>query len=204
MKCLKRCCLIAVASLALACFASGSVRAQSPDVDYLYRKVRELYSAARYAEALPFAQQLLAASEQTLSPDDPQLAAVLYDVSHVYRLLSRDNDAVALLNRALAVREKALGRDHPDVGQILIVLGVIYDSDGRFAEAEPLYKRVIGIAEKSRSPQLIAIGLNDLAQSYYLQGRYADALPLGERALAYMTRALKPDDPELAAELVLS
>jgi tetratricopeptide (TPR) repeat protein len=123
MNWVRRYCVLVVASMALACCASASVRAQSADVAYLYQHMNELLYAGRFAEALPFAQQLQAASEQMLSPDDPRLASVLYDIVDEYRMLGRTDEGAALLKRALAIREKVFGPNHPEVGQILIMLG---------------------------------------------------------------------------------
>lgn len=201
MKCLKRCCLLVVVSLTLACCTLASARAQPADVAELDRRWNELRRTGRHAEALQVGLQLLAAFEQTVAPDDPRLGYALFDIAEDYRVLSRTAEAVPLYKRAIAIWENALGPDHVGVGKILASLGATYDLDGRYAEAEPVYKRAIAIAEKSGNPRLIGITLNNLAVHYAEQGRYADAIPLGERALAYMTRALKPDDPNLATEL---
>jgi tetratricopeptide (TPR) repeat protein len=44
----------------------------------------------------------------------------------------------------------------------------------------------------------VATSLNNLALVYQAQGRYADAEPLYERALAIKEEALGPDHPEVA------
>jgi tetratricopeptide (TPR) repeat protein len=201
MNCVRRYCVLAVASLTLACCTLASALAQPADLVELDRRFNELQDARRYAEALPVAQQILAAYDQMFAPDDPRLASPLYVFANFYRTLRRTNDAVALYKRAIAIREKAEGPDAVGVGQILVALGNTYGEDGSYAEAEPLLKRAIAIAEKSRNPRLIAIALNNLAASYYEQYRFADAVPLAERALAYSTRVLKPDDPSLVTEL---
>jgi tetratricopeptide (TPR) repeat protein len=47
----------------------------------------------------------------------------------------------------------------------------------------------------------VAASLNNLAQLYQAQGRYADAEPHYKRALAIYEKALGPDHPNLAASL---
>jgi CHAT domain-containing protein len=189
------------ASLALACCTLAPALAQPVDLPELDRRFNELQDAGRNAEALPVAQQILAAYDRMFAPDDPRLATPYYVFANFYRKLRRTNDAVALYKRALAIREKSEGPDAVGVGQVLVALGNTYGEDGSYAEAEPALKRAIAIAEKSGNPRLIAITLNNLAATYYEQYRFADAVPLAERALAYSTRVLKPDDPALATEL---
>jgi CHAT domain-containing protein/tetratricopeptide (TPR) repeat protein len=181
--------------------SASAQSSQSADEADLNHRVAQAFNVGRYAEALPLAQQLLASYERRLSPDDPELARMLYQVADIYRLLHRTDDAMALYRRALAIRERTLGPDDPYVGQVLSDMGLAVLDDGRYADAEPIFQRLIAIAEKLRKPGYIATALNNLAGVYARQGRFADAIPLGERALAEQKRAVKADDPELATEL---
>jgi CHAT domain-containing protein/tetratricopeptide (TPR) repeat protein len=179
--------------------AQSTQAADEADLDH---RVALAFNVGRYAEALPLAQQLLASYERRLSPDDPELARMLYQVADVYRVLNRGDDAMALYRRALAIREGALRPDEAYVGQVLSAMGLTLLDDGRYAEAEPIFQRLIAIAEKLRKPKYMATALNGLAGVYGVQGRFTDAIPLAERALAERKRAVKADDPDLAAELV--
>jgi tetratricopeptide (TPR) repeat protein len=178
--------------------AQSTQTAEEVDLDH---RSAQAYHAGRYAEALPLAQQLLASYERRLSPDDPKLAGMLYQVADVYRLLNRPDDAMALYKRALAIREHAFGPDDAYVGQVLSKMGITLLEDGRYVDAEPIFQRLIAIAEKLRKPGYMATALNNLAGVYANQGRFADAIPLAERALAERKRAVKADDPDLATEL---
>ena len=54
--------------------------------------------------------------------------------------------------------------------------------------------------EKADGPdaEIVASGLIILAELYRMQGRYADAEPLNQRALAIREKTSAPDDPYLA------
>ena len=45
---------------------------------------------------------------------------------------------------------------------------------------------------------MLATSLNNLAEVYRLQGRYAEAKPLYKRSLAIREKTLGPEHPELA------
>ena len=47
----------------------------------------------------------------------------------------------------------------------------------------------------------MALGLNNLAELYRAQGKYAEAEPLHKRALAIREKALGPEHPEVAQSL---
>jgi tetratricopeptide (TPR) repeat protein len=91
---------------------------------------------------------------------------------------------------------------------------------GRYAEAEPLYKRAVAIYEQalqyealrggfpaleSREAKLVqhvlAVTLNNLAELYSTQGRYAEAEPLHKRSLAIKEKALDPNHIAVATSL---
>lgn len=68
-------------------------------------------------------------------------------------------------------------------------------------EAEPLYQRVLAICENVLGPEHpdTASSLNNLAELYRNQGRYAQAEPLFQRALAIREQVLGPEHPNTAA-----
>ncbi len=47
----------------------------------------------------------------------------------------------------------------------------------------------------------VALGLNNLALLFYDQGKYTEAEPLYQRALAILEKALGPDHPDLVTGL---
>ncbi len=71
-----------------------------------------------------------------------------------------------------------------------------------YADAEKLLLAALKEAEKfgEQDPRL-ATSLNNLAVLYYAQGRYAQAEPLYQRALAIREKALGPEHPDVAQSL---
>jgi tetratricopeptide (TPR) repeat protein len=131
----------------------------SPEEAQLYNQMVEAHNAGHFAEALPFAEQVLALYERRLSPDDPKLAAMLDKVADLYRMLGRTDEALALFQRALAIEERAFGPDHLSVRIVLSSISRTLLDDGRSADAEPISKRMVAIAEKLRKPENISIAL---------------------------------------------
>jgi CHAT domain-containing protein len=196
---------LAFASI-LLCSHPPPASAQSLDAaKFYYDQMLAAYNDARYTEALPFAQQLQAICEREISPispNDPGLASLYFAIAHVYRVLDRTDVTMDLFGRALVIRERAFGPDHPLVGQVVIEMASTLSDHMRYSEAETMFQRAIAIAEKSRSPRDVAAALNDLSVTYNDQGRYLDAIRLGERALAELKRAVRSDDSEAAKQMV--
>ena len=70
-------------------------------------------------------------------------------------------------------------------------------------EAVPLYERLVRIREKALRPThpQLAISLNSLAESYRLQGRYAEAFVCYQKSLAINEALHGPEHPSVAAIL---
>ncbi len=70
-------------------------------------------------------------------------------------------------------------------------------------ESEDFAKRAVSIKEQVLGPQdsEVATSLNNLANFYYNQGKYAEAEPLHKRALAIWEKALGPEHPHVAVSL---
>ncbi len=71
-----------------------------------------------------------------------------------------------------------------------------------YAQAEKLFLAALKEAEKFGNPDpRLATSLNNLAELYRAQGRYAQAGPRYRRALAIREKALGPEHPDVAAVL---
>ena len=191
--------LIATAVLVLTFSAAPPSLAQSSAADELNQSVIELYRAGRYAEAVPLAQQVLAIRENALGPDHPYVAKALNNLAGLYDNQGKYDEAEPLYKRALAIREKALGPDHPDAAQSLNNLAVLYGTrasttrpsrctNGRWRSARRCWGQTTRRAQS----------LNNLAVLYKNQGKYAEAEPLYQRALAIYEKALGSDHPTRA------
>ena len=143
----------------------------------------------------------MAINEKALGPDHPDVARSLNNLAALYETQGRYADAEPLYKRSLAIREKALGPDHPDVASIAEQSGgrstaakVAMPMPNRCTSDRWRYvkKRLVPIIPMSR------ISLNNLAELYSIQGRYADAEPLYKRSLAIQEKVLGPDHPDVA------
>jgi tetratricopeptide (TPR) repeat protein len=156
-----------------------------PDVAVALNNLALLYERQRrYADAEPLYKRALAINEKGLGPDHSVVAIDVNNLASLYGDQGRYADAESLYKRSLSVSEKALGPDHPDVA--LNNLAVLYGRQARNSEAELLYKRSQAIWEKTLGPDHpnTALSLNNLAELYRLQGRYADALPFVKRTIS--------------------
>src|SRR5262249_11372141 len=109
------------ALLTILLFGNASLAAaqQVDEASDLNKKILELCTAARFADAIPLPQKVLAIREKALGRDHPDVAEPLNDLAVLYASQGRYADAEPLYQRSLAIREKALGRDHPDVAESL-------------------------------------------------------------------------------------
>ena len=80
--------------------------------------------------------------------------------------------------------------------------GVEAYQQGHYAEAEKYYLAALKEAETfgPEDPRL-PTRLNNLAELYRTQGKYAEAEPLYQRALAIWEKALGPEHPNVATSL---
>jgi len=182
----------------------GTGAAQKNEILALHAKVTELARAAKYAEALPFAERELAIAEKAFGPNHTAVAASLNDVARLYFQLGRFTEAEPYYRRTLLILEKVLDPGHREVAGALNNLANLYQNQGRFGDAEPLYRRALEIKEKTIGPDHpdVARSMHNLAMLYRSLGRYSDAEPLFTRSLAIRERTLGPDHREVAVSLI--
>lgn len=104
--------------------------------------------------------------------------------------------AIPIAQQALELVQKSFPIPNNPLEAISLgTLGSLYKSQGRWTEAEPLFDRALAIHEElfgdslrdgkaERPDRYFAISLNNLAELYRSQGRWAEAEPLYVRALA--------------------
>jgi len=173
------------------------------DIDALGQKVRELFYARKYDEALPMARRALELSEKLPPADEASLGFSLHNLALVREAQGAADEAMVLYERALPMREKDIGGDNIEIGQILNNLAALYQRSGRYTAAEPLYNRMIPIFEKALGPDhaAVATGLNNLAELYKDLGRFAEAEPVSKRSLAIREKTLGLDHPAVGTSL---
>ncbi len=169
----------------------------SSDWNQLNSQAVELHRQGEIAAAIPIAQQALDLVQKSFPvPNNPLEAFSLHTLGGLYKSQGRWTEAEPMLDRALAIRQE-LFRDRPDrdLAMSLNSLAELYRSQGRWAAAEPLYSRALAIYTelfgddlrdgKAERPNIDFAGcLNNLAELHVLQGRWAVAEPLHERAQA--------------------
>jgi tetratricopeptide (TPR) repeat protein/CHAT domain-containing protein len=219
--------LILAAMLLVNSFACAPAMAEH-DAAALEKTVGELFKAGKFSEAIPLAQRALAIDEKAVGPDNPNVATALTWLALLYKSQGRYADAEPLYKRALAIREKALAPDHPDVAAALNNLAALYQDQGRCADAEPIYKRAMAIREKALPPyhsdiatsldhaatmmvcfaaapaiaqQDDAAALEKKADELFKAGKFSEAMPLAQQALAIREKALGPDHLLVATSL---
>ena len=145
-------------------------------------------------EAESFYKKSIAACEQTLSPDDPQLARPLSELADLYR----DNDgfdmslAAPLYQRALALREKAFGPDNSLTAEVLSNQALLYFFLKNPTAGEQVAQRALVIQEKQFGPENLAVSttLNRLGLCQRDLGKFQESEVALKRALAIREKLL--------------
>lgn len=131
-------------------------------------------------------ERALAIQEKALGKEHPRLSVTLHNLALLLQGERQYDRAEPLYRRMLAIREVAFGKEHPEVALALNDLASLAALRGDMAGAESLHRQELAIREKTQGPQHteVARALLSLVNTYVQHGRYAEALPLCERALA--------------------
>jgi len=173
----------------------------------LAQKAESLSNKGRHAEAAIAANQALQLAEDSLKPDDPDIAVILNCLGTQHFAMGQFEQAEPLYKRALENAEKALGPNAPFVGDCLNNLAETYDAQGKSEQTEGMFLRALSIAKESvdTDPTFdksnLAIILTNLASLYARQGSNGQAEQLYKRAIEIWddeTGLLFPDPPQAA------
>jgi CHAT domain-containing protein/Tfp pilus assembly protein PilF len=169
----------------------------------LNQEVERLYQQDRYAEAIPYAEKVLAIYEKALGPEHLDTFASWSKLASLYVTVGAYDKAEPLHRRSLAFEEKVLGSEHPATAWGLYILALHYFTVGAYDKAEPLHKRSLAIREKVLGPEHLdtAMSLDGLGKLYTSMGAYDKAEPLVKRSLAIREKSLGSDDPQVAVSL---
>ena len=192
--------LFAIALAPLAVFGQSPSEGELKALD---SRVSALSQAGKYGEAVPLAEQYVAAAKERYGENAPQFAAALAQLGGLFRDTNRLSDAEPLLRSVLAIDEKSLGSDHPNVATDLNELALLLQNTNRLSEAESLMRRALAIYENRFGPDHVnvATALNNLALLLKDTNRLSEAEPLYRRALAIDEKSLGPDHPKVATDL---
>ncbi|NEQ33022.1 MAG: tetratricopeptide repeat protein, partial [Leptolyngbya sp. SIO4C5] len=173
------------------------------DAISLNQQMIQLYQAARYGEAIPIAEQVLALRRTTLEESHPAVAQSLNNLALLYQAQGRYVEAEPLYQESLEIRQTVLGESHPAVATSLNNLANLYQAQGRYVEAKSLYQESLEIRQAvlGESHPAVATSLSNLALLYQAQGRYAEAEPLYQESLDILRTVLGESHPNVATSL---
>ena len=183
--------------------SSWGALAQSPDFLAALQQYRALTGAGSYAEALPYAKQLVTLSEREFGADHPNTAVALNSLGLVYRGLGQLREAEDAFRRAETIQERARGPDDPQVIlSINNIASTLIEAD-RFSEAEPLLQRAqtIGAAKLPPDDPLRVDTIANLARVASGKGETGNAEALMKQVIAARERSLGTDNPRFADAL---
>lgn len=154
----------------LMILASNVATAQADDPAATMAKGIALFSAERYAEAVPLLEKSVASK-----PDDPDLR-IIYGISLMFGAKQVSDIAVAKKMSADALKQfqeaKKLGSTEPELDTFIAFLG----SDGSSIIAT---QSAAGVRESSPAEKFMA-----QAESLFAQSKYDEAIVFYEKALA--------------------
>jgi tetratricopeptide (TPR) repeat protein len=156
-------------------------------------------SLGQYKEALPILTESL-----TLQPQSQYKSriATLLELGNAHSGAGDLNGAEAPLQEALHLSQNDFGAASQESGRALWALGVLRYRQNRFADAKELYNRSLDILETTSAPATdVSALLDDLAQVYVSDQKWALAKQTYERALEVDRRVLGDDHPRVAMRL---
>jgi len=153
--------------------------------------------AGRLDEAIAAQQQALAAGEQLVGRDSPELWRIQVSIGASYARAGAYAKAIPHFEDALVRLERLVGEDHPDVPAILSTLGACYAHVGAAAKARAAYERAVAIDERVEGPSsaTLVATLNNMADSLIKSGDPGGALVYLDRASQVAARTLGDANP---------
>ena len=173
------------------------------DYDRYSNEIARLYSAARYNEALPLAEQFSALAQRLSGSESAYYARAASWKATLYLTLGSHDKSAPLFEEALAIFEKSLKPDDPELARAISNLGISRQSAGQIADAEALFRKSLEIRERVLPPDHsdIAENLNNLADLYNKQDRLEEAEFLLRQGLSICEKGAAANSPLIAAIL---
>jgi tetratricopeptide (TPR) repeat protein len=137
---------------------------------------------------------------------DLEQACHHHDLALNLQAQGRYRQALAQGRQALILMERAVGPDHPDVANILNLVAELSATQDAYTCAEALAKRSVAImsqfeADGADLDRIRVQAYGTLGTLYRMQGRYQEAEPLFQQAIALAEDAFGPDDLEVSSTL---
>jgi CHAT domain-containing protein/Tfp pilus assembly protein PilF len=186
----------------LAAAAPIAAQAQgTADLATLNNRIRELYKARKYGEAIPLAEKSLELTRRQKGENHIDTTYGICWLATLYKFQGRYAEGLAMAQRCVPAIKASLGENDPQYAVALASMGELYSALSRYAEAEPLLRRALEIHERvlgSEHNDTLS-SMNKLAVLYHHQGRNVEAETLLKRALESRERTLGPEHPETLA-----
>jgi len=158
-----------------------------------------------YALADSMARETLQTQARIIGETSAPVAATLTQIASIAVYRGDLGTAETYYRRALAVREAALGPNDALTTDSRMALGSILRRQGRIGDAEQELRRVLAVLDGAAVPDSAMLANAAIKIAYILdedRGRYAEAEPLYQRALAIRRRLYGDEGPMVAATLM--
>jgi TonB family protein len=192
--------LVGVLALALAQASGATTDAERVQV---YQEFRGLFDAHHYQEALPFAQRLVALTEEQYGDKARELVNPLTNLGTTYHRLGQHQDAEKSYLRSIQILEATSSATDRQLLRPLHGLGVTYVALGQYDDASLILRRAVDLSRNLNG--LFGIEqlemLDPLIQSYVALGDYANAEKEHQYAFEVAEAAYGKDDARLVGPL---
>ena len=175
--------------------AASSLNAQSSDPVAIAKRITELHTAGKYAEALPLAERLVVLAKSRYGEVSPDYANALEQLAATHFYQQGYDQAGPLYQQVLAIRERALGPSHESVLAVLDTLASLHRLNRRPDLSQTLLKRVLAAREEKlgRDHPALAEPLRGLAEAEVALQSWGEAEGHIRRALA-LSAGRKPTE----------
>lgn len=160
-----------------------------PQVASPLRRLGVLYEFENdFTQAAIFYKKALAIAKESFGPEHPDVALSLNNLGVVCRKKGDSAQALKFYQDALSILRRSLGEDHAQLPRIAVDLSNLGDLNrdrGDYQEAIGYYQRARVIFEKSFGPDDVRLTwlFAGMGEAYMMQGKYAKAQTLLQRAL---------------------
>jgi len=150
-----------------------------------------------YEKAIEYYEKARQIFENTLPPNQPDLATSYNNIGLVYYNMRKYSKALLFYKKALEIRQKYLPPNHPSLASSYNNIGEVYHSMGEYTTALLFLQKALKIEQKtlpSNHPDL-AISYEKIGWVYRSMEEYSKALSSYELAQDILQRSLPPNHP---------
>jgi len=173
--------------------------APKPDRGSAYQQFRDHFTARRFTEALPAAEQVVTLTEQHFGADHAELITPLVNLGTTQMRLNNLYGAETAYRRALRIAEAREGGYSREVIEPLHGLGIAYYAGGQYQNAASSLRRAVDVSRKLDGlfniQQLPLV--ESLVESYIALNQTSDVDREQQYALRLSENSFGRDDPRM-------